>query len=133
MAELGRPSVVTPEVIQKLEQAFSIGCTDSEASFYAGIGEASLYRYCEEHPEFRERKEGLKDLPVITARQTVVRALKHDQNMSMTYLKGKRKREFSERIESDITTQDKPIGELTFDLVEMADEVAKKLKERKTK
>jgi hypothetical protein len=29
--KFGRPTVMTPETVQKLEEAFSFGCTDEEA------------------------------------------------------------------------------------------------------
>jgi hypothetical protein len=35
----GRPTVMTEEVMRKLEEAFSLDCTDEEACAYAGIGE----------------------------------------------------------------------------------------------
>ena len=33
----GRPTVFTPEVLQKLEQGFKIGLTDTECCCYADI------------------------------------------------------------------------------------------------
>jgi Ca2+-binding EF-hand superfamily protein len=56
----GRPTVMTQETIQKLEQAFAFGSTDEEACFYANIGKSTLYDYIKANPEFSERKEALK-------------------------------------------------------------------------
>ena len=56
----GRPTIITPEIIAKLEQAFSLGCSDLEACIYADIGKTALYDYQEKNPEFTERKEALK-------------------------------------------------------------------------
>ena len=64
----GRPTVMTDEVILKLEEAFIVGCTDLEACCYADVSKSSLYKYCEENPEFSERKETLKNQPVMKAR-----------------------------------------------------------------
>ncbi|HYW81837.1 MAG TPA: hypothetical protein VFB30_01185 [Spirochaetia bacterium] len=36
---VGRKTVMTPEVVRKLEEAFSMDCTDEEACAYAGVGE----------------------------------------------------------------------------------------------
>jgi len=71
----GRPIKMTPEVIQKLEVAFVAGCTDLEACCYADISKSSLYNYCEAHPEFLERKETLKNQPVMQAKFIVQGAL----------------------------------------------------------
>ena len=71
----GRPTVMTPEVIQKLEDAFSWGCTDLEACCNADISKSTLYNYCDDNPQFMERKEILKNQPVMKARRVVLAAL----------------------------------------------------------
>lgn len=71
----GRPCTVTPSKVAKLEEAFMLGCTDLEACFAADISKDALYRYCDKHPEFRERKEALKSRPVYLARRVVIDAL----------------------------------------------------------
>lgn len=59
-------------ILSKLEDAFMNAFTDKMACLYAGISEASLYRYCEAYPAFRERKELLKDSPNLVAQKTLV-------------------------------------------------------------
>ncbi len=98
MAEIGRPTIMTPETISKLEEVFSIGGSDNEACFYAGIGKSTLYNYQQEHPEFVERKEALKERPILKARQTVVKSL-DDADMALKFLERKKKDEFSLRTE----------------------------------
>jgi len=56
----GRPPVVTPDVVAKLEEAFSWGATDAQASIHAGIHRSTLDRYCKANPDFSNRKEDLK-------------------------------------------------------------------------
>ena len=68
MAVIGRPTKMTPETIQKLETAFIAGCTDLEACCYADVGKTALYEYCEKNPDFAERKETLKNQPIMSAR-----------------------------------------------------------------
>ena len=75
---VGRPLIMTPEVIQKLEDAFSWGCTDLEACCNADISKSTLYNYCDANPKFMERKEILKNQPVMTARRVVQAALDED-------------------------------------------------------
>jgi len=106
MEKVGRPTVMTPEIISKLEEVFAIGGTDSEACFYAGIGQSTLYSYQEEHPEFVERKDALKEKPILKARQTVVQSL-NDPNHAFRYLSKKRRKEFGESL--DLTTDGEKI------------------------
>jgi hypothetical protein len=96
MSEMGRPTVLTKEVVQKLEHAFSIGATDIEACFYAGISRGTLYNYQKENPDFLDRKEMLKERQVFKARMVIVQALQDgDKNMAKWYLERKRKDEFA--------------------------------------
>lgn len=99
-----RPTVMTPEVIAKLEEAFAWGCTDREACLWAGIAQPTLYLYQEKHPEFIDRKEALKDTPILNSRATVARSVKKDPRMAMDYLSRKKKDEFSTKAETDITS-----------------------------
>lgn len=89
----GRPTKLTPEAIKKLEEVFAIGGTDQEACFYADISHQALYNYQLKHPEFVERKEALKEKPVLKARQTVVKALE-DPNHAKWFLEKKKRKEF---------------------------------------
>lgn len=94
----GRPTDMTPDTINKLEQVFAIGGTDKEACSYADISHQTLYNYQEKYPEFVERKEMLKEKPFIKARQTVVKALDNPHD-AQWYLERKKKQEFSVRSE----------------------------------
>lgn len=100
----GRPSVITPEVLRKLEEAFAIGASDLEACFYADISKTALYEYQERNPKFTERKAKLKERPVLMARQSVVKAIESDVLTARWFLERKRKSEFAVKTETDITT-----------------------------
>lgn len=92
----GRPTVMTELTLQKLRFAFILGCTDSEACFLSGICDATLYNYQNEHPEFLEEKEALKNYKKIRARITVLRYINHPE-MAKWYLELKANTEFSRR------------------------------------
>ena len=94
----GRPPIMTDDTIKKLEEVFALGGSDSEACFYANISKQTLYNYQKEHPEFVDRKEALKEKPILKARQTVVKAL-DDPKDAQWFLERKRKEEFSLRQE----------------------------------
>ena len=72
---IGRPTKMTPETMQKLEQGFLLGCTDLEACLYAGISPRTLYNYQEDNPDFVQRKEMLKSNPVMKARKVILDSL----------------------------------------------------------
>lgn len=80
---------MTPEVLKKLEEVFALGGTDGEACFYAGISPQTLYTYQKEHTGFLERKQALKERPVLLARQTVVKSLSEDTNSAWRMLERK--------------------------------------------
>lgn len=101
--KIGRPRTITNDVLQKIEYAFSIGCSDREACIYADIAPSTLYKYCDDHPDFSERKELLKDKPVLAARMAVVRAIESgDTKMAWLYLERKRAEEFGQRKKVEI-------------------------------
>ena len=96
----GRPTVMTPETIQKLEYGFSCGLSDREACLYANIVPATLYNYCEAHPEFLERKELLKEQVKMQAKMNLANSIKSgDEKASEWYLERKAKEEFSTKTE----------------------------------
>lgn len=105
MAKIGRPTIVTPETIATLEDAFSNGASDREAIFLANISSATFYNYCKEHPDFLERKEALKDMIKYQARLNVKKAISdNDKQVSQWYLERKVKEEFAQR--SEVTGKD---------------------------
>lgn len=123
MAEpVGRPTIVTPDILAKLEYAFALGCTDLEACFYANISKSTLYNYQEKHPEFVERKEELKERPIFIAREAVVNGLQTDPKLSLSYLERKKNKEFALRAEQ------KNEGTISIDLSEKAKELLNKYK-----
>lgn len=92
----GRPTVMTKDVLEKLEHAFAMGCTDLEASCYADIDPKSLYNYQKKDEDFLRRKEKLKQNPFMLARKNVHNALADgDKDMSKWFLERKKKDEFS--------------------------------------
>jgi len=104
---VGRPSVMTQETIDKLEEAFSWGCTDIEACLNADIDKSTLYKYQQAHPEFIDRKETLKSNPIRKARLSVVNKLEDDPRLAMEFLKNKKSDEFNTKktIDADVNVR----------------------------
>lgn len=100
----GRHSVMTPEIINKLEQAYSIDATDEEACIFAGIGMSTLYDYQNRNPDFVERKRLLKDKLVLKARTNIASGInKGDIDLSKWYIERKKKKEFSTQVVNELT------------------------------
>ncbi len=96
----GRPTVMTEEVIRKLEDAFSYGATDREAIFVANISATAFYEYCKDNPEFTNRIDALRDMPKYKAKKNVVDKINTGSiNESQWYLERRAKDEFSTRNE----------------------------------
>ena len=117
-SDAGRPTVMTPETLAKLEQGFKIGLTDTECCCYADIDEATLYRYQEKNPEFSEKKRKWKQLPIAKAKNTIFRSL-DDPKTAQWYLERKCKEEFS--TQSKLELESKGIN------IVVADEEHKKM------
>lgn len=98
-SKVGRPTVMTKDVIAKLEQAFALDCTVSEALFYAGIKADAYYDFIKKNPEYADKFASLRNRPVLLARQTVVNKLSENYSNAMDYLSRKAKKEFSTRTE----------------------------------
>lgn len=110
MADVGRPSVMTPETLAKLEEGFLMGFTDREASLFAGINPSTLYRYCEDNPEYSERKELLKENVKMIAKKNIYTEIgAGDKQLSQWYTE-RRDPEF--KAKQDITTDNQPILQL---------------------
>ena len=94
LEKVGRKTVFTDVVLQKLEQGFKIGLTDSECCAYADIAQSSLYNYQKENPLFVEQKEKWKQNPIAKAKHTIYKNL-DDAKTAQWYLERKCKDEFS--------------------------------------
>lgn len=94
----GRPTVMTKQTLLKLEAAFKFGCTDREACIYAEIATSTFYLWLKTHEYFSERKEELKEAPIVASRAVVFDAILKKGSVADAWamLRAKRKEEFSE-------------------------------------
>lgn len=97
-AKTGRPTVITEDVLRKIEEVAALDGSVKEMAFYAGIHFDTLYAYLAQNKEFSERIDALRERPVLKARQTVVKSLDNPSDAHW-YLERKRKNEFAQRVE----------------------------------
>ena len=114
----GRPVIFVGEVIRKLEEAFAIDATVDEACFYANISRQNYYDHVkggegatEEQQKLFDRFQELRERPVLLARQTVVKKIPESYQNAMDYLRRKRRNEFAEKKEVELS------GEVTISKV----------------
>jgi hypothetical protein len=91
-------------VIAKLELAFAGGHSDAEACLIAGINQRTLTRYEDKNPEFAEKKELLKNTPILKARQTLNKAIETNADIAFKFLERKKRDEFGVKTEVDVTS-----------------------------
>jgi len=95
----GRPTVITPNVVRKLEEAFHLDVDIQEACLVANISRDTYYRKCKEDKGFSDTMEKARMFATWKARKTVVKELGNNSTLALKYLERKRKREFSPRTE----------------------------------
>lgn len=98
MAEVGRPTKQTPEIVTKLEEVFALDGTVEEACFYAGISRNAYYEWVKADPLLNDRFEELRQRPFLKARQTIVKNLDQPEHAKW-YMERKKKIEFAQRTE----------------------------------
>lgn len=93
MSRTGRPRKINQETLAKLEYAYSLGCSDREAALYANIGYSTLTAYLSNNPEFKERRETLKDSMVIKALESNKKLLEDGDPIQTRWYLERRKRD----------------------------------------
>jgi DNA-binding XRE family transcriptional regulator len=111
----GRPTKFNDIVVQKLEEAFSIGASIPEACMYANISKQTYYNWEKENKELFDRFDELKQKPIIKARRAVVNGL-DDPEFALKYLSKKKRDEFGDNI--DITTQGEKIDKINVHYID---------------
>ncbi len=84
--EVPKVGVLNADCLRRLEDAFSLGCSDAEACCFAGITLQVFQEHLKADPAFKDRREILKQRPQLLARQTVFKALKEDPQIALEYL-----------------------------------------------
>lgn len=105
----GRPTKRTVELVGKLEYAFALGCSVTEACLYAGISRDTYYEWCKADTKLSDRMEELRESPILIARETVIKGIKRDPDLALKFLERRKKDEFSTKTENDITSGGNPL------------------------
>jgi hypothetical protein len=110
--KVGRPSLDTPGVRSKIEEAAALDASVEEIAFWADISRDTYYEILKKDPAFSDRITKLREKPIIAARQRVVKGALESYGNAMDYLKRKKRAEFGDNV--DHTTGGKPLV-ISFD------------------
>lgn len=78
----GRPTIMTDEVVNKLESIFKIGGTVEEACGYAGITRQTYYNWLEANTDFLTKMESAQKYPDIVAKNIVVDSMTKNKDVT---------------------------------------------------
>jgi len=84
-------------VVKALKEAFSLDSSIEEACAYAGINQKQYYELLKQFPELKEQFDSVRQLPILIARDTVIRNIAKDGNLALKYLEKKKQDEFGEK------------------------------------
>lgn len=101
----GRPTVMTQEVVKKLEEAFAYDATVEEACLLAGISAKTYYNFIEVEKDFLQRVEELRHGATLMLRRTFLIDAINNPDNALKYLERKVKKEFSLRSEVALTAK----------------------------
>ena len=107
MATVGRPTVMTPEVIETIEKELKNGATLAQASFLARISLKTIYNYFESNPSFKDRAELLQGMVAYRARVNIKNKIEGGDIDTSKYWLDRKDNEFKPK--SDMTSGDKPM------------------------
>lgn len=72
---VGRPSVMTDDILQKILEARADGATPEQACLLAEVSVRAYYYYVEKNPEFLQMMERAKDILSVLANRRLRKAL----------------------------------------------------------
>ena len=119
MATVGRPTVMTPEVIETIEKELKNGATLAQASFLAGISLKTIYNYFETNPSFKDRSILLQGMVAYRARVNIKNKIEGGDIDTSKYWLDRKDKDFKPK--SDLTSDDEQIAIAGFNYIKQND------------
>ena len=102
----GRPSIMTKDVVNKLEIAYTAGANDTQACDFADISRTTLYKYINEQEGFADKIEQWKQRLKLRAKMNIQNAINDgDKDTSKWYLE-KTDEAFNPKNKQELTGKD---------------------------
>ncbi len=100
-----RPSILDESIIKKLEEAFKVGSSITQACTHAGISLQDFYNRMEKNKEFFDKMESARNFPFIFSKEAIFKAINSkDPNVSAKYALEFLKRRDPDRKDKQETT-----------------------------
>ena len=100
-----RPSILDESIIKKLEEAFKVGSSITQACTHAGISLQDFYNRMEKNKEFFDKMESARNFPYIFSKEAIFKAINSkDPNVSAKYALEFLKRRDPDRKDKQETT-----------------------------
>lgn len=97
---IGRPTKMTDEVVNKLENAFKDGANVTEACRIAEISTRSYYEWLNTNEDFSHKMTNAQEYPDVIAKMVLVKAIKSDDvDTAKWWAERRMKNEFSTKQE----------------------------------
>ncbi len=97
--KVGRPSIMTPEIVGKLIEAFEMDCTIGEACAYADIHRDTYYDWAKKHPQFSYNMQKAQERPFIKAKKILFLSMETAQD-AIKFLERRQKDLYALRLEN---------------------------------
>jgi hypothetical protein len=94
--KMGRPTVMTSKVVDKLESALCAGYSVSASCYFVGVGTSTFYEYKSLDKDFSERMTRAEEFATFRARQVILQAIdRGDVKVAMWFMERKARFEFA--------------------------------------
>jgi len=92
----GRPTVITDDVIRKLEVAFAAGFGVTASCYYSGISTSTYYEHISLNKKFSDKMTLAQEFSTHRARQVILQAINNgDVKAAQWWLEHKARAEFA--------------------------------------
>ena len=82
LSNVGRPTLYSDEIVEKLASIFRIGGTVEQAVSYAQIDKVTYYNWMDKHPNFSTKMEQARTYADIVAKNIVVDSMIKDKDLT---------------------------------------------------
>lgn len=104
ICQCGVMKKMLPEVVRKLEEAFSIGANISQSCFYADISRDTYYRWINENPELSDRFTAFQDKVPLKAKENIARSIHAGSVGDSWRLLEKRDPDYTDKVKIDVNS-----------------------------
>ena len=112
-APVGRPSKMTPEVVESICTYLKQGNTRKTSAICSGISERRFHEWMEEFPHFSQSIKKAEEEAIAHHVQTIHAFSQSNWQASAWFLERRRKEDFGKQDRVDITTNGKDIQSMT--------------------